>query len=56
MFNLQYQRSRFSEYDGDGDKITAGGVLCALAVVLSFVGGIMYFGKRHVVYYTALSK
>lgn len=53
MFSLQFQRSRFSEYDGDGAKITAGGVLCALAVVSSFWGGVVYFNKRHVEYRAA---
>lgn len=51
MFLLQYQRSLYPDYANDGDRVTAGGVLCWLSVLVALLGALIFFRKRHVVYY-----
>lgn len=53
-FLLQYQRDNFSEFDGDGPIIYAGGILCWLSIFAALAGAVYFFSKRHVVYYTLL--
>lgn len=53
-FLLQYQRDSFSQFDGDGPILYAGGILCWLSIFAALAGAIYFFSKRHVVYYTLL--
>ena len=50
MLQLDYLRSLSDEYSNEQSRVYAGGILCAISIVISLIGSLLFLRKRLVQY------